>query len=1466
MLAVVFVVGAVSAQTQNMGTSVVDSSTPYLDLGGAGSADDNPGINWELKFDPNEGGTIATDGVALIHYLGSGYNYGDENILVIPSINHPEANYVQYSYDVVGDYGPVEVGDAFGVYDPEGSPMYAALVVTVVGDGMIGFTWKRDFGMPAWVVDSGPFSGYEGGGGDEDFVFGSATIHIGETFDISTGMINPAMSDADFGFVSNEGVNLGNEGWGEIPGPMFLKLNFENYDPIVPEYTGEAPWISVTYDFEYGTLGQPLSVGDLFAVYTREGYYGGIIITGLPDGDFGNAVSFDYAYNTTGANVLPSGGDGDELVYGVATLSQYQSFDLSTATVDPPTADADFGFVMNEGAHFGNEGWPDIPGPMFLKLQNGIPLQGIESVPEYTGDAPWISVTYDFMYGSLGAAPRIGDTYVVYTREGHYGVIQITGLPEGDFGSIVQFAYVYNPSGSNVFSGGGVEPGYWIGGIHLYDMGEHIGKMLYLRVYNESTQEEIIREVVPVMESSGLLGGDQPIFQDGESYVIDFFVDVNENGAYDAPPTDYAWRISTGPVYEDTIVDFYHTMDFTDIAWPHSLSFVVAGQGRINNSDDFGFFDHYGSIFSFLFGMSANGTDTSFQDIQLQPKYGPGLGSVNTFPNYGFVYLLGGEGLSLDDVESVPEYTGENYYRTTYESDGPRPNMPVAVGDVWAIYGHKQYAATKITEASINGSYAEVAFDYIVQPNGSTDLSGERIEPLGIQWMNPDVNAFNVPQNFTLQLQFTENIDVQSLYEFGANFEMWGETTGDLQPTVWFDMGEFGRSSLLVADPDIAPGLGERVFVRVSTDLRSTSGRRLIDDFETSFMVSFEAPPFMVEFTWPDEWTWDLEIGPRDGIIVGFNDPVDMATVVAANITVYNETAAQEVTELTFNLYNDWDVNIEHPEFGLGDSITVTVGTGVQSVGGTPLSEPYVFGYRVRETNPVIVDIPDASINAGASIRVPIYVENVVGKEITSFQMRLSYDMSSIRLDSVSLVETIIREYWPDAELTTNPFPAEGYVFVSGAASVGSPLGADGVLLYLHFTGLQNHGSWVDVSPVDGYMFNEGEEPIMVDGGYIEYAESGTVGGRVVYAESGVPVANVHIIVEENDAVVADAFTNAQGEYTFTNVEPGLYRVTFDMANVTGVQDAISPMDASYILQNVVMIREFSSLQDAAGDVTDNGDVTAFDASHVLGYTVGNIAGFAKGTWLVDTGGPDYNIIDVYFEGGSAYFESEAIVVGDVSANWSQTAPALKPGSGSTRVATLAQVDGTSLQLNLDRGVPVYGASLVITTNEPAEISEVTSAEGWINAWRVDGNEVIVALAGGTPIEESIDLMTLRFVGQNVPRIEHVDISLNDGMIATDVVLAIPTKVALHPAAPNPFNPSTQIRYELPSHSPVNLVVYNSLGQHIRTLVSTAQVPGIYRVEWNGRDETGREVASGAYMVVLRTGEKTLSQRIMLVR
>lgn len=83
---------------------------------------------------------------------------------------------------------------------------------------------------------------------------------------------------------------------------------------------------------------------------------------------------------------------------------------------------------------------------------------------------------------------------------------------------------------------------------------------------------------------------------------------------------------------------------------------------------------------------------------------------------------------------------------------------------------------------------------------------------------------------------------------------------------------------------------------------------------------------------------------------------------------------------------------------------------------------------------------------------------------------------------------------------------------------------------------------------------------------------------------------------------------------------------------------------------------------------------------------------------------------------------------------------------------------------------------------------------------------------------------------------------------------------------PNPFNATTQIAYHLAQSGEVSLVVYNMMGQVVRVLVREHQLAGFHQMEWNGRDDGGRSVASGLYLYRFASGEVVRTNRMIMLK
>jgi len=94
----------------------------------------------------------------------------------------------------------------------------------------------------------------------------------------------------------------------------------------------------------------------------------------------------------------------------------------------------------------------------------------------------------------------------------------------------------------------------------------------------------------------------------------------------------------------------------------------------------------------------------------------------------------------------------------------------------------------------------------------------------------------------------------------------------------------------------------------------------------------------------------------------------------------------------------------------------------------------------------------------------------------------------------------------------------------------------------------------------------------------------------------------------------------------------------------------------------------------------------------------------------------------------------------------------------------------------------------------------------------------------------------------------------------------IPDVFALHNNYPNPFNPVTNIRYDIPVASDVRIDIYNIAGEKVRTLVSREHQPGRYKIQWNATNEFGSPVATGMYIYKIHAKDFTSVKKLLLMK
>nr|MDK2851178.1 hypothetical protein [Candidatus Cloacimonadota bacterium] len=104
------------------------------------------------------------------------------------------------------------------------------------------------------------------------------------------------------------------------------------------------------------------------------------------------------------------------------------------------------------------------------------------------------------------------------------------------------------------------------------------------------------------------------------------------------------------------------------------------------------------------------------------------------------------------------------------------------------------------------------------------------------------------------------------------------------------------------------------------------------------------------------------------------------------------------------------------------------------------------------------------------------------------------------------------------------------------------------------------------------------------------------------------------------------------------------------------------------------------------------------------------------------------------------------------------------------------------------------------------------------------------------------------------------------GNVGIDDPIAPMPNSELQSIYPNPFNPKTNIRYYLAQSEEVTLAIYNLKGQKVLDLVNETKAAGIHTVSWDGKDASGREVASGIYYLRLRAGKLNQTRKLTMIK
>jgi len=148
-----------------------------------------------------------------------------------------------------------------------------------------------------------------------------------------------------------------------------------------------------------------------------------------------------------------------------------------------------------------------------------------------------------------------------------------------------------------------------------------------------------------------------------------------------------------------------------------------------------------------------------------------------------------------------------------------------------------------------------------------------------------------------------------------------------------------------------------------------------------------------------------------------------------------------------------------------------------------------------------------------------------------------------------------------------------------------------------------------------------------------------------------------------------------------------------------------------------------------------------------------------------------------------------------------------------------------------------------------------------------DAFEIFIATDNSLTCIETLDseYATANWTYANGNIDEGVTFADNCSQVSIDAEI-IPLKFQLHNAYPNPFNPVTTLRYDLPENSIVNIVVFDMMGREVRTLINQTQNAGHQSVVWDATNDYGKPVSAGIYLYQIQAGEYISTKKMVLLK
>jgi hypothetical protein len=757
----------------------------------------------------------------------------------------------------------------------------------------------------------------------------------------------------------------------------------------------------------------------------------------------------------------------------------------------------------------------------------------------------------------------------------------------------------------------------------------------------------------------------------------------------------------------------------------------------------------------------------------------------------------------------------------------------------------------------VNGDVVRLEWDaFLIDDGTGTDDAYLRLyaAPKGKYSTLTQLEANNVADNGNTGDVFLINsltgrddvaTNIQSLRESDERFFLW-----DTKTTSFSITGTPTELDIFVA-ASVDPDFGDNTYVNTVLDSIATG----IGSQAQNAVLSKSPGALRVEFTDP---IFSIEMGPA-GLTASSGDTLDF------NLLVNSQGSSVDLIAAHLNVPRDY--------FEIVDQDTTTPGL-----------QPWADSTGAFQT-PSTVAQNDTTQGDSANIHVD-FVEAVILGEVIG-RVAAPYDSSQV----AASMQLVVKRFTGGAPLpveleweTQQPRRAQLY---RGTSPAAAPTRNASVVLTPRATlqvrvPLEGRTDYADT--LDVHLREVGSTWDITDQSYITANDVSPVisgGGSTGTLEDSVNVVS-----------------SASGLFDLTEIPPGIYEVTVkapgyvtgrsDTLNLfNGVVQSVTPTFASDLLGNkspatpLNWLRGGDATNDNQVDISDANQIfsvwnqSSTDSAYVRDADVNNDGvinqldlGFVTKNFGNDGFGapPVFKRVDRAGDNSTAVADVEGVE--DVEAWW---AGRVFEVTATVRDMNDVAAFGLTLSYDPDRVKPLGEGQTVVEGNVFAE-----NPRGALFFNRSEPG--LIEVGSGRIGDEwsasgDADLVTVRFValGDDPGLIRIVSGGLvnsaHQGVpLRVNKVEALPQVAQLLPNFPNPFNPSTEIRFAIPTARDVKLRIYNQLGQTIRTLADNRMKAGNYALKWDGTDNQGLTVASGVYFYSLEAGEFSQIRKMTLLK